>query len=133
MGLEDDGASDYVHRLRRFRGPCLDRLRASTNPEDLIWLDGMGCRENSVCPLSPGALKTRIHRTITSPGLICPSCDGTITLDFRPHTFTVSGDVFVLICSSMDPRDMGSDEEDTQDYVHGLWGRARACLLLPGP
>ena len=57
MGLEDDGASDYVHRLRRFRGPYLDRLRASTNLEDLIWLDGMGCRENSVCPLSPGGLE----------------------------------------------------------------------------
>ena len=53
------------------------------------------------------ALKTRILRTITSPGLTCPSCDGTITLDFRPHAFIVSVNAFVLIGSSMDPRDMG--------------------------
>ena len=31
---------------------------------------------------------------------------------------TVSGDVLVLVYSSMGPEDMGSDEEDRQDYVH---------------
>ena len=73
-------------------------------------------------PLFPWALKTMVRLTMsTSPGLTCTTCDDTITLDCRPHAFTVSGDVFVLVCSSMGPEDMGSDEEDTQDYVHGLW------------
>ena len=100
------------------------RLTMSTGyagSEDLVWPDyalartlrtlsgsmarGVG-RTLSALYLQ-GALKTRIHRTITSPGLTCPSCDGTITLDFRPHAFIVSVNAFVLICSSMDPRDMG--------------------------
>ena len=34
--------------------------------------------------------------------------------------FTVSGDVLVLVYSSMGPEDMGSDEEDMQDYVHSM-------------
>ena len=34
--------------------------------------------------------------------------------------FTVSGDVLVLVYSSMGPEGMGFDEEDTQDYVHSM-------------
>ena len=34
--------------------------------------------------------------------------------------FAVSGDVLVLVYSSMGPEDMGSDEEDKQDYVHSM-------------
>ena len=34
--------------------------------------------------------------------------------------FTVSGDVLVLVYSSMGPEDTGSDEEDMQDYVHPM-------------
>ena len=56
-----------------------------------------------------------------------------ITLECYLHAVTVSGYVIVLVYSSMGPEDTGSDEEDRQDDVHGLWGRARASLLFHGP
>ena len=54
---------------------------------------------------------------------------------------TVSGDVLVLVYSSMGPEDMGSDEEDKPDYVPfmldytciGSEVTVQARLLFHGP
>ena len=56
-----------------------------------------------------------------------------VTSDGCLHAVTVSDYVLVLVYSSIGPEDVGSDEEDRQDEVHGLWGRARARLLFHGP
>ena len=56
-----------------------------------------------------------------------------VTFDCCLHAVTISGYVLVLVHSSMGPEDMGSEEEDTHDDAHGLWGRARARLLFHGP
>ena len=64
-----------------------------------------------------------------SRSLVTCSCSSTLSWALKAWApmektcrtmFTVSGDVLVLAYSSMGPEDMGSDEEDMQDYVHSM-------------